>query len=145
MIELIITSVAYSVLAFLTVYFGFRNFVLRRKLKDAFADRLQAEINKNIIMVEYSNAVQQVENMKLEKSDDFVKFLSDSREMAFSYIEDVQLKIAEFDKLLQEIVEWNNTYGTVAGNVPHAEKIEQISLAYNSIRELLPEKPTPNN
>ena len=145
MIEFIITSVAYSVLAFLTVYFGFRNFVLRRKLKDAFTDRLQAEINKNIIMVEYSNALQQVENMKLEKSDDFVKFLSDSREMAFSYIEDVQVKIVEFDKLLQEIVEWNNTYGTVAGNVPHAEKIEQISLAYDSIRELLPEKPTPNN
>ena len=96
-------------------------------------------------MVEYSNALQQVENMKLEKSDDFVKFLSDSREMAFSYIEDVQVKIVEFDKLLQEIVEWNNTYGTVAGNVPHAEKIEQISLAYDSIRELLPEKPTPNN
>jgi len=145
MIEFVITSVAYSILAFLTVYFGFRNFVLRRKLKDAFADRLQAEINKNIIMAEYSNALQQIENMKLEKSDDFVKFLSDSRELAFSYIEDVQVKIAEFDKLLQDIAEWNSTYGTVAGNVPHAEKIEQLSLAYDSIRGLLPEKPTPNN
>lgn len=145
MIEFVVTSVAYSILAFLAVYFGFRNFVLRRKLKDAFSDRLQAEINKNIIMSEYSNALQQIENMKLEKSDDFVKFLSTSREMAFDYIEDAQQKIAEFDKVLQEITEWNNTYGTVAGDVPHAEKIKQISLAYDSIRELLPEKPTPNN
>lgn len=145
MIETILSFAAYAILSFLIVYFAFRNVVLRRNLQNVITDRLQAEVNKNIIMSEYSLLLQEVENMKLEKSDDFVKFLSNSREMAFTYIEDAQKKIAEFDKLLQEIVEWNNTYGTVAGNVPHAEKIEQISLAYNSIRELLPENPTPNN
>jgi uncharacterized protein with NRDE domain len=119
--------------------------VLRRKLQNVVTDRLQAEVNKNIIMSEYTALLQEVENMKLEKSDDFVKFLSTSREMAFTYIEDAQQKIVEFDKLLQEVAEWNRTYGTVAGNVPHAEKIEKISLAYDSIRELLPENPMPNN
>jgi hypothetical protein len=102
-------------------------------------------IDRNIIATEYKELFQTIENMKLEKSDDFVKFLSDTRNSAFEYIEDAQTKIAEFDELLNAIVEWNNTYGTVAGNVPHAEKIEQISLAYSSIRALLPEKPTPNN
>ena len=145
MIEFVITSVAYSILAFLTVYFGFRNFVLRRKLKDAFADRLQAEINKNIIMAEYSNALQQIENMKLEKSDDFVRFLSNSRDWAFEYIEDAQEKISEFDKQIQEIVEWNRTYGSVIGDIPHTSKIEEINLAYDKIRSLLPENKTPNN
>lgn len=145
MIELILNLVVYSLLGFFVVYFAFRNMVVRRKLQDAITDKLQAEVNKNIIMSEYSILLQEVENMKLEKSDDFVRFLSTSREIAFTYIEDAQVKIAEFDKLLQEIMEWNNTYGTVAGDVPHAEKIKQISLAYDSIRELLPEKPTPNN
>ena len=143
--DIILNFVVYGLLLFLIVYFAFRNMVLRRNLQNVITDRLQAEVNKNIIMSEYSLLAQEVENMKLEKSDDFVKFLSTSREMAFTYIEDAQQKIVEFDKLLQEIAEWNNTYGTVAGNVPHAEKIEQISLAYDSIRELLPEKPTPNN
>lgn len=145
MIETILSFSVYGLLGFFVVYFAFKNMVVRRRLQDAITDRLQAEVNKNIIMSEYSLLLQEVENMKLEKSDDFVKFLSDSRELAFSYIEDVQVKIAEFDKLLQDIAEWNSTYGTVAGNVPHAEKIEQLSLAYDSIRGLLPEKPTPNN
>lgn len=145
MIETIISVSVYALLTGLIAYFGFRNISLRVKLQNEITKRLQSEVNKNIIMSEYSLLLQEVENRKLEKSDDFVKFLSDSREMAFTYIEDVQVKIAEFDKLLQEMAEWNRTYGTVAGNVPHAEKIEQISLAYDSIRELLPEKPTPNN
>lgn len=145
MIETILSFSVYGLLGFFVVYFAFKNMVVRRRLQDAITDRLQAEVNKNIIMSEYSLLLQEVENMKLEKSDDFVKFLSDSRELAFSYIEDVQVKIAEFDKLLQDIAEWNSTYGTVAGNVPHAEKIEQLSLAYDPIRGLLPEKPTPNN
>lgn len=143
--DIILNFVVYGLLLFLIVYFAFRNMVLRRNLQNVITDRLQAEVNKNIIMSEYSLLAQEVENMKLEKSDDFVKFLSTSREMAFTYIEDAQQKIVEFDKLLQEVAEWNRTYGTVAGNVPHAEKIEKISLAYDSIRELLPEKPTPNN
>jgi hypothetical protein len=143
--DIILSFVVYGLLLFLIVYFAFRNMVLRRNLQNVITDRLQAEVNKNIIMSEYSLLAQEVENMKLEKSDDFVKFLSTSREMAFTYIEDAQQKIVEFDKLLQEVAEWNRTYGTVAGNVPHAEKIEKISLAYDSIRELLPEKPTPNN
>ena len=145
MIDIVMNVIAYSLLVILVVYFAFRNMVIRRLLQNAITDKLQAEVNKNIVLVELNKAFQEVENMKLEKSDDFVKFLSDTRETAFTYIEDTQKKIAEFDKLLQEVAEWNRTYGTVAGDVPHAEKIEQISLAYDSIRALLPEKPTPNN
>jgi len=145
MTDTLVVGFVYSALVSLVIYFGFKNFVLRKKLRDAITDRIQSDINKNIIFSQYVDAIQEIENMKLEKSDDFIKFLSDSRDMAFSYIEDAQTKIAEFDELLNAINEWNKTYGTVAGDVPHADKIEQISLAYNSLRKLLPEKPTPNN
>lgn len=145
MIDAVINGIIYFSLVFIIVYFGFRNIVLRKKLHDEISEKLEAKIKKDIILSEYNDLLQELQNIKLEKSDDFVKFLSDSREWAFTYIEDAQQKIAKFDILLQEIAEWNDTYGTVAGDVPHAEKIKQISLAYNSIRELLPEKPTPNN
>jgi hypothetical protein len=145
MIESILMLSGFTLLSFLVVYFASKNVSVRRKLHNALSDKLQSEINKNIVAAEYAKAIQEIQNMKLEKSDDFVKFLSDTRETAFVYIEDTQKKIAEFDKLLQEVAEWNRTYGTVAGDVPHAEKIEQISLAFDSIRALLPEKPTPNN
>lgn len=145
MFEVIVNSVAYTLLILLSTYFVFRNIVLRRKVQDEITARFQASIEKNIIMSEYKEVLQALENKKLEESDDFVKFLSDTRNAAFDYIEDVQANIQEFDSILSDISEWNNTYGSVAGKTPHAEKIEQLSLAYDKLRNLLPENPTPNN
>ena len=145
MIDVIINSIVYGLLVLLIGYLTFRNVVLRKAVQDATADKLQAYINLNIVESEFSKALQEIENMKLEKSDDFVKFLSDSREWAFTYIEDAQEKISEFDKQIQEVAEWNKTYGSVVGETPHRSKIEEINLAYDKIRSLLPENKTPNN
>ena len=145
MIDIIVNSVAYGLLVLLIGYLGFRNILLRRKLQEAITDKLQANVNANIVRSEYTRALQEIENMKLEKSDDFVKFLSNSRDWAFEYIEDAQEKISEFDKQIQKIAEWNRTYGSVVGDTPHSSKIEEINLAYDKIRSLLPENKTPNN
>jgi DNA repair exonuclease SbcCD ATPase subunit len=145
MIDVIVTSIVYALLTLFIAYLGFKNVVLRRKVNDAIADQLQVTINLNIVRSELGKALQEIENMKLEKSDDFVKFLSDSRDWAFTYIEDAQDKISEFDKQIQEIAEWNRTYGSVVGDTPHSSKIEEINLAYDKIRSLLPENKTPNN
>jgi predicted RNA-binding protein with EMAP domain len=143
--DIILNSIVYGLLILIIGYFGFRNIVLRRAIQDAITDNIQANINANIFKSEYAKALQEIENMKLEKSDDFVKFLSNSRDWAFEYIEDAQEKISEFDKQIQEIVEWNRTYGSVIGDIPHTSKIEEINLAYDKIRSLLPENKTPNN
>jgi DNA repair exonuclease SbcCD ATPase subunit len=145
MIDVVITVTVCALLTLFVAYLSFRNVVLRRKLQDSITEKLQLSINASIIRSEYSKALQEIENMKLEKSDDFVKFLSDSRDWAFTYIEDAQVKISEFDKQIQEIAEWNRTYGSVVGDTPHNSKIEEINLAYDKIRSLLPENKTPNN
>jgi hypothetical protein len=141
----IVNIAIYSVLTLAIGYLGFRNLSLRYKLRDAKTLKLQSDVNLSIVKKEYHGALQEIENMKLEKSDDFVKFLSNSRDWAFNYIEDAQEKIFEFDNQLQEIAEWNRTYGSVVGNIPHTSKIEEINLAYDKIRSLLPENKTPNN
>lgn len=145
MIDIIINSIVYGLLVSFIGYLGFRNIFLRRKAQEAITAKLQLLIRINILETEFSKTIQEVENMKLEKSDDFIKFLSDSRDWAFTYIEDVQAKISEFDKQIQEIAEWNRTYGSVVGDTPHNSKIEEINLAYDKIRSLLPENKTPNN
>lgn len=145
MIDIIINSIVYGLLVSFIGYLGFRNIFLRRKAQEAITEKLQLFIRINILETEFSKTIQEIENMKLEKSDDFIKFLSDSRDWAFTYIEDVQAKISEFDKQIQEIAEWNRTYGSVVGDTPHNSKIEEINLAYDKIRSLLPENKTPNN
>jgi hypothetical protein len=106
----------------------------------------EAEIRRSILMQEYSNVRQELENKKLEKSDDFIKFLSDSRDSAFEYIESVQDSLSKFDKQITKIIKWNETYGTSIGDNPHSDKIKEISLAYRQLKDLLPQNTeTPNN
>jgi hypothetical protein len=142
----IFNIIVYALLTTLIAYLGFVNLSLRRKFHNAVADKIQAQINKDILASEYSRAVQELENKKLEKSDDFIKFLSDSRNVAFDYIENVQENLAKFDKQITKILKWNETYGSTTGDNPHSNKIKEISVAYKKLKDLLPEnKQTPNN
>lgn len=142
----IINILIYSTLTVFIAYLGFRNLFLRRKFHDAVTDKIQAQVNKDIIATEYSKVLQELENRKLEKSDDFVKFLSDSRNSAFEYIESVQENLIKFDKKITKIIEWNETYGATTGDNPHSNKIKEISVAYKKLKDLLPENTqTPNN
>lgn len=142
----IITIVIYSLLTLLIAYLGFRNLVLRRNFHNAMVAKSEAEIRRNILMQEYSNIRQELENKKLEKSDDFIKFLSDSRNSAFEYIESVQDSLSKFDKQITKIIKWNETYGASTGDNPHSDKIKEISLAYKQLKDLLPQNTeTPNN
>jgi hypothetical protein len=138
--------IVYALLTTLIAYLGFRNLSLRRSFQNAISEKLQAQINKDIIAIEYSKVIQELENKKLEKSDDFLKFISDSRDWAFEYIEDVQENLSKFDKQITKIIKWNETYGSTTGENPHSEKIKQISVAYKKLKDLLPENnQTPNN
>jgi hypothetical protein len=142
----IINIIIYSILTVFIAYLGFKNLSLRRSLHNAIADKIQAQVNKDIIADEYVNVLQELENKKLEKSDDFVKFLSDSRESAFQYIENVQENLTKFDKQITKIIKWNETYGSAIGDNPHSNKIKEISVAYKKLKSLLPENTeTPNN
>lgn len=147
MMDIIIHSIVYTLLVVLIVYFGFRNLALRRRVEDEIANKLQAIVDRNIYVAQYHDALQQIENSKLEKSDDFIKFLSDSRNAAFDYIEQAQEALSEFDKVMTRVIKWSEGPGIVMGDAtPHANRIREISEAYNKLKELLPEnKQTPNN
>ena len=144
--DIILNTIIYSLLTLFIAYLGFRNLVLRREYHNAVVAKSEAEIRRNILMQEYSNVRQELENKKLEKSDDFIKFLSDSRDSAFEYIESVQDSLSKFDKQITKIIKWNETYGASTGDNPHSDKIKEISLAYKQLKDLLPQNTeTPNN
>jgi hypothetical protein len=144
--ETIINITIYFILTVFIAYLGFRILSYRATVRELLNSRIQSQIDFNIAVSEYQKVLQELENKKLEKSDDFVKFLSDSRDWAFNYIEEVQEALSKFDKRIAKIVKWNDTYGTSTGDNPHSDKIKEISVAYKQLKDLLPEnKQTPNN
>lgn len=125
------------------VYRVFRQKVLFRGLTDLY---LQSLADKALLEKKIESLYQDIENLKLQDSDGFVKFLSDSRDWAFKYIEEVQAAIAEFDKRIKPDLEWSKSFGMVLGDTAHTDVIKRISEAYDKLKLVLPENnETPNN
>lgn len=106
-------------------YLLFRNARLERQnseLKEAIAQ----EIGNNIF------------NDK-EGKESFVKFLSDSREWAFDYIEEVQQGLNNFVNAVDKDITHFDNYGE-AIYTPHADALKNISVAYKDLKKLLPEE-----
>lgn len=72
--------------------------------------------------------------------ESFIKFLSDSRDWAFGYIDEVQDKLKTFIDAVEPDIEHFDEYGVVASSSPHYEPLQRISAAYKELKTLLPEE-----
>jgi hypothetical protein len=70
--------------------------------------------------------------------ENFIKFLSDSRDWAFKYIEDVQFGIKEFVDSVDQDLSYFDEYGEVSSAYPHYEALVRINNAYKKIKKLIP-------
>ena len=101
------------------LFFSIVKLVLsNRKL---FARAVQAEMDRIMTMIELEKLTAEKNAQAVEKTDGFLKFISESREWAFSYIEDVQEAIKEYDDALSK-------------NDPHL-----MNAAYKKLIDMLPE------
>ena len=71
-------------------------------------------------------------------NESYVKFLNDSRDWAYNYIEDVQAKLADFSNKVEPQLNYYNTYGSAVQG-PHTILVKEISKAYEELKAVLPE------
>ena len=76
--------------------------------------------------------------------ENFIKFLSDSRDWAYEYIEEVQKGLDKFIKEVEPQLEYYNKYGIVVDGMipPHDKALKKISLEFEQLKKLLPEEPS---
>jgi hypothetical protein len=83
-------------------------------------------------------------NKKDEKDNDvhkenFIKFLSDSRDWAYEYIEDVQSGLNKFVSSVDADIAYFDEYGDVLSvERPDYAAMKNISAAYKELKKLLP-------
>jgi len=68
----------------------------------------------------------------------FIKFLSDSREMAFNYIDNAQDQIKNFIDIADKEFAFFDSYGSLTSEYPHYETMKIISEEYKKLKSLLP-------
>lgn len=141
-----IDAVVVGVLVTIIIYLVYRFFKTRTLFK-ALSDLYMQELaDRMLLQKKVEELYQDIENAKLEQTDGFLKFVSESRDWAFQYIEEVQTALSEFDKSVAPDLEWANTFGQVLGENSHTNVLKRISEAYDKLKEVLPkENQTPNN
>ena len=136
---MILESITFAILLALIAILIVDNIRIRFAKSKTSAKYVQAEIDKSILSEKMQELMSEKELSKLQESDGFVKFLSDSRDWAFGYIEDVQVALEDFDKKISPILEYYSTYGASVNGL-HIDITRDISKAYEDLKKVLPSK-----
>jgi predicted unusual protein kinase regulating ubiquinone biosynthesis (AarF/ABC1/UbiB family) len=135
MIDLVILGV----LSLLIVALLWNNLRVGLKLKKLSAKFLQEALDKSIIIENLNKELDKRNPNSVEQTEGFLKFISESRDWAFEYIEEVQEALSKFKDKVEPRLKYANTYGTATGQTVHLNVIEEITLAYLELKKIMPE------
>ena len=97
------------------------------------------------LFADYQNLQKIFKDSNEFKSDDeshkenFIKFLSDSRDWAFEYIDDVQKSINDIVEKTESTVDYHKKFGSLEVE-PYATHITVLADAVEELKTLLPNK-----
>jgi hypothetical protein len=128
MIEGLVAGVfLFSTLLFLSLYL-----VQVKKNRSILANTLKLLLNQ-----ELENQSNKTDKEK--SNEDFLKFISDSREWAYNYIESVQEKVNKFISDVEPEIAYFDEYGVASSTYPHYHSMKKISGAYKELKTILPD------
>ncbi len=132
-VTVILSACLFSLsVSYLTLLYNFSK--IRSQYKSLFFDMMLME-----------KLINEIEDSKL-KSDEsvhkenFIKFLSDSRDWAYQYIEDVQTGLKTFIDETAPEINYFREYGDTMALAPNYYSMKKISEEYDKLKSLLPEE-----
>ena len=127
-----IESILVGTFVFLTLLFLSLYLVQVKKNREIIANTL------NLLLIQQS--LNDENKTDEEKSNEaFLKFVSDSRDWAYQYIDDVQESLNKFIIDIEPEIAYFDEYGVVGSAYPHYHSMKKISGAYKELKKLLPE------
>lgn len=130
-------GIAIILLSFTTGTFGILYFRSLLKLKQVV--KLSADLIITNQILEQSHKNSYSEEITDVHKENFIKFLSDSRDWAFGYIENVQDRLKEFIDLAEKEFAYFDKYGILIEGHPHYETLKTMSAECKKLKDLLPE------
>jgi hypothetical protein len=128
MIDLIFMFILSSLtLLFLSLY------VLQKKANKT----LIAKTLETLLLQQLSRDTGKTEKEYADEA--FLKFVSDSREWAYQYIDEAQEGINKFITDVEPEIAYFDEYGVASSAYPHYHSMKKISGAYKELKKLLPE------
>jgi hypothetical protein len=108
---------------------------LRIRQRELFKKSLQLVADKELLLQKIESKQDEVD---IEKTDGFLKFVTQSREWAFDYINTVQSGIHKFKTEAGPAIQYFDTYGDAMWT-PLSDGMVKISAAYKELSTLIPD------
>ena len=126
----IVLSVSFAI-SYMAVLYQLRN------LKMSFAKVFL----ENVKLTQYADEAKSLRELSENDihRENFIKFLSDSRDWAFTYIEDVQKGLTKFVEEIDPSINYFSDFGTLSEGNPLHNQMKIISSAYEDLKKFLPE------
>jgi hypothetical protein len=135
--NIIIVALVSAIICFIMAYaITLKKLITSQKL----AGKLYVD---NFTLEEY---IKTIKNLKEDKTDqqihqeNFLKFLSDSRDWAFNYIEEVQSGLNKFVSDIEPEINYFREYGDLMAMQPNYYSLKKITEAYEELKNLLPKE-----
>ena len=135
--NIVIIALSSAIVCFILAYtIALKKLISLQKL----TNKLYVE---NFTLEEY---IKTLNNLKEDKSnqqvhqENFLKFLSDSRDWAFNYIEEVQSGLNKFISDIEPEINYFKEYGDVGAMQPNYYSLKKITAAYEDLKKLLPKE-----
>jgi hypothetical protein len=133
MIDLLV-FIAYAVSLAILVVLNIRLSSKRTRLATSL---LQLTLEKQALLNALEKSMSEKEHSDIEKTEGFLKFVSDSRDWAFDYIEQVQGSLEKFTNDVDADIKYILKYGQLIEH-PLQNSINRIANAYEELQLLMP-------
>lgn len=136
MIELVSFSL-FILMFFVLLY---KNIRLNIKLSSVTMELLRVSLDNGILKDKLSESLNNSNTKQDDTSGAFLKFVSDSRDWAYQYIEDVQKSLDKFITDIEPEILYFDTYGDLMAAEPNYKAMIKISKSYKELKKLLPDE-----
>jgi hypothetical protein len=120
------------ILSVLSTTFAFLFYIQRKRNIQMIAQTLE------FFMLQEAQQ-EQAKTDKEQFNEDFLKFISDSRDWAYTYIEDVQASLDKFITDIEPEILFFDQYGDLMAAEPNYNAMKKISVSYKELKKFLPE------
>ena len=129
-----IESILVGIFSFSTLFFLLLYMLQIKKNRAILANTLQ-------LLVMQQSLNEENKTDKEKSNEDFLKFVSDSRDWAYQYIEEVQSGLKSFIDEVEPQIDYYNHYGAAVDGMmaPHDFAMKKISSEFKKLKNLLPE------
>lgn len=129
-ISVAILGVMVVVMTTISVLLTMKIFILRQRVMSLAVSLVKVE--------DIFNSTKQEDEDSDVHKENFIKFLSDSRDWAYKYIEDVQSSLTLFISEVEPEIAYFDEYGIVGDAYPHYHSMKKISQEYKKLKNMLP-------